>query len=150
MLRVRIGLRDVLALDVERPELAVERGLEHVRDAQARLALQRNAPGPLEVRAHRGVGDVAVAREFVRERAHVAGALHVVLPAQRIHADALASDVAGGHREVGDRHDRGRALRMLGHAEAVVDRRIAAGRVETRRGTHVGGRYAGDGLHRLG
>ena len=121
-----IGLRDVLALDVQALELAVERRLEHVRDAQARLVLQRHAPGVLELRAHLVVGDVAVARELVRERAHVAGALHVVLAAQRIHADALAADVAGRHGEVRDAHDHGRALAVLGHAETVVDRAVAA------------------------
>ena len=68
----------------------------------------------------------------MRERAHVAGALHVVLAAQRIHADAFAADVSGRHGEIGDRHDRGRALAVLGDAEPVIDRAIAAGGVETR------------------
>ena len=45
--------------------------------------------------AHRVVGDVAIAGQLVREAAHVAAALHVVLPAQRVHADAGAADVAG-------------------------------------------------------
>ena len=40
--------------------------------------------------------------------------------------DALAADVAGGHREVGDAHDHRRALAVLGDAEAVVDRGVAA------------------------
>ena len=111
VLRVRIGLRDVLALDVQALELAVERGLEHVRNAQAGLALQRDAPGLLEQLAHGVVGDVAIAGELVRERAHVARTLHVVLAAQRIHADAFAADVAGRHREIRDAHDHGRALR---------------------------------------
>ena len=31
----------------------------------------------------------------MRERAHVAGALHIVLAAQRIDADAVAADIAG-------------------------------------------------------
>jgi hypothetical protein len=43
-----------------------------------------------------------VARQFVRERPHVAGALHVVLAAQRVHADAGPADIAGQHGEVGD------------------------------------------------
>ena len=51
-------------------------------------------------------------------------ALHVVLAAQRVHADAFAADVAGGHREVGDAHHHRRALRVLGDAEAVVDRAV--------------------------
>ncbi len=45
----------------------------------------------------------------------------------------VTSHVAGRHGEVGDGHNRGRALRMLGDAEAVVDGSVAAGRVEARR-----------------
>ena len=97
----------------------------------------------------RVVGDVAVAGELVRERAHVARALHVVLAAQRVHADADAADVAGRHGEVRHAHDHGRALAVLGDAEAVIDRAVAAGRVEPRRGADIGGGDAGDLLHRL-
>ena len=57
----------------------------------------------LEDAADRVVRDVAVAGELVREGAHVAGALHVVLAAQRVDADAVAADVAGRHRQVGHR-----------------------------------------------
>ena len=91
----------------------------------------------LEHLVRRVVGDVAIAGEFVRERAHVARALHVVLTAQRVHADALAADIAGRHREIGHRHHRRRALRMFGDAEPVVDRAIAALGVEPRGGAHV-------------
>ena len=61
-------------------------------------------------------------------------ALHVVLATQRVHADAGLADVAGRHREVGHAHDHGRALAVLGDAEAVVDGGVAAGGVEARRG----------------
>ena len=88
-------------------------------------ASQRHAPGRLEQRARGGVRHVPVARQLVRERAHVARALHVVLAAQRVHAHAFAAEVAGGHREVGDAHHHGRALAVLGDAEAVVDRAVA-------------------------
>ena len=70
----------------------------------------------------------------MRERAHVAGALHIVLAAQRIDADAVAADIAGRHGEIGHAHDHGRALAVLGDAEAVIDRAIAAGRIEPRGG----------------
>ena len=83
------------------------------------------------------VGDVAVAGQLVRERAHVARALHVVLAAQRVHADAVAPDVAGGHGEVGHAHHHRGALAVLGDAEAVVDRRVAAGGVEAGGGPHA-------------
>ena len=147
VLGVGVGLRDVLALDVEALEAAVERGVEHVGDAQARLGLAAATPqAASKMRARGVVGDVAVAGKLVRERAHVAGALHVVLAAQRVHADAFAADVAGGHRQVGDAHDHGRALAVLGDAEAVVDGAVAAGGVEARRAAHLGRGHAGDRL----
>ena len=96
------------------------------------------------------VGDVPVAGQLVRERAHVAGALHVVLAAQRVHAHALAAEVAGGHGEVGDGHHHGRALAVLGDAQAVVDGAVAAGGIEPRRAADQLGRHAGDLLHRFG
>ena len=100
--------------------------------------------------AHFGIGDVAVARELMRERAHVAGALHVVLAAQRVHADAFAADVAGRHGEVGHGHDHRRALAMLGDAETVVDRGVATGGVQAGGFAHLLGRNAGDRLEGFG
>ena len=141
--RVGIRLGDVLALQVEALERAVDRLVHHVGDAQARLVAELHAPESLEHLPGRVVRDVPVAGELVRERAHVAGALHVVLAAQRIHPHALAADVAGRHGEIGDRHHRGRPLRVLGDAEAVVDRAVAACRVEPRRPAQLLGIDAG-------
>ena len=149
VLGVGIRLEDVLALDVEALERAVDRGVDHVGDAQARLGVERAAPQRLEHGAGRVLGDVAIAGNLVREGAHVAGALHVVLPAQRIHADALAADIAGGHGEVGDRHHRGRALAVLGDAEPVIDRAVAAGGIEPRRAADRLGGHAGELLDRF-
>jgi hypothetical protein len=133
VMRVGVGLQNVLALDVDALEGAADRGVEHVGNAQSRLAVELHAPERFEHLAH-GVGrDVTVAGELVRERAHVARALHVVLAAQRINADALAPDVAGGHGEIGDRHDRRGTLTVLGDTKPVVDRTVAAGGVKPRR-----------------
>ena len=134
---VRVGLGDVLAMHEDRAERAVERGVEHVRDPQPRLGLEGPAPQRLVERRDGVVGDVPVAGQLVGERAHVARALHVVLAAQRVDADAFVADVAGGHREVGHAHDHGRALAVLGDAEAVVDRGVATRRVQPRGGAHV-------------
>ena len=104
-------------------------------------------PQRFEHRAGRIVGDVPIAGKLVRERAHVAGALHVVLAAQRIHADARPADIAGRHGEIGDRHHRGRALAVLGDAEAVIDRAVAAGGIEPRRAADRFRRHAGNLRH---
>ena len=126
------------------------RRFEHVRDAQARLRIDGHAPLRAEQAARDIIRDMPVAGELVRERAHVARALHVVLAAQRIHAHAFAADVAGGHREIRDAHHHRAALAVLGDAEAVVDRAIAAGGEQARRTAHVPRRHAGDRLHRFG
>ena len=104
-------------------------------------------PQRFEHRAGRVVGDVPVAGKLMRERAHVAGALHVVLAAQRINADARPADIAGRHGEIGDRHHGGRALAVLGDAETVIDRAVAAGGVEPRRGADRFRRHAGNLRH---
>ena len=65
------------------------------------------------------------------ERTHIAGALHIVLSAQGIHAHALAPNIAGEHGQIGNAHDRSRALRVFGHTQPVVNRRIATGGVQT-------------------
>src|SRR5208283_5500012 len=96
-------------------------------NAQAWLLVERNAPEFLIDRARTGVGDVPVSRELMREGAHVASALHIVLTAQGIDADAIPAKVSGRHREIGDREHRGRTLAVLGDAEPVIDCRIAAG-----------------------
>jgi hypothetical protein len=76
----------------------------------------------------------------VREGAHVARALDIILSAQRVHADAGAPDVARRHRKVGDRHDGRAALAVLGDAEAVIDAAVAARREHPGRPAHrVGG-----------
>src|SRR5690606_28114721 len=102
-------------------------GVEHVGDAQAGFRVQRHAPVVFEQLAHGRIGNVAIAAQLVREAAHVAAALNVVLTAQRVHAHAAAANVAGRHGEVGNGHHGGRTLTVFGYAKAVVDRAVAAG-----------------------
>src|SRR5688500_5860911 len=149
VLRIRVRLREVLALHVQALEAAIERRLEHVRYAQSRVGGERAAAAALEEAAYRGVRAVTVAAELVREGSHVAGALDVVLAAQGIDTYALAAEVAGRHREVRDCHRHGCALTVLGDAEAVVDRRVGGAGIEPSRGAQLAGRHAGDALQRF-
>src|SRR5262249_5940762 len=80
--------------------LARDRPVEHLRDHEPALLLDRPSPARLEHRAHRVVRRRAVHRERVRQRAHVARSLHVVLPAQRVHAAAAHAQVAAEDRQV--------------------------------------------------
>ena len=56
------------------------------------------------------------------------------------------ADVAGGHGEIRHAHHHGRALAVLGDAQAVIDRAVAAGRVQPRRAANIGRRNAGERL----
>ena len=82
--------------------------------------------GGFEELAYRGLRHMPIAAELVRERAHVAGALYVVLAAQRIDANALAAEVARCHREVRDADNHRRTLAVLCDTQPVVDGRICA------------------------
>ena len=146
---VGVGLRNVFAMDEHAAVRTIDCGIEHVGNAEARLVVELAIPLLLVDLARFLIGDMPIARILVRGRAHVGGALHVILAAQRVYADAFAADIAGCHSEVGQRHDRRRALGMFGDAKAVVDRSIAAGRVKARGLANQLSRDAGDRLDGL-
>jgi hypothetical protein len=141
---VRVGLGNVLALDEHAAVGAGHRCIDHVRDPQAGLGVQGACPPVLEDVARGVVADVAVPGQLMGERAKVARTLNVVLPAQRVDPHPRAADVAGSHGEVRHPHDGGRALAVLGHPEAVVDRRVGRARIQPCRGSHLCGGHAGD------
>lgn len=61
MMRIGVGLEDVLALNEDALERAVGGSIQHIGDAQARLAVQLHAPGMLEYLPRRPVRNMAVA-----------------------------------------------------------------------------------------
>ena len=61
VLGVGIGLQNVLALDVDALEGAVDRRIKHVRDAKPRLMVERDAPKAFEHLPGRIVRDMPVA-----------------------------------------------------------------------------------------
>ena len=141
---VRVGLHGVFAHDVHALEVSRQRRIEHVRQPQSRLGIEPDAPLGLKARAGRIVGHEAVAAEDMRPAAQATAALHVALAAQRIHADAFAAVHAGGERQVAEAHHARRPLRVLGDAEAVVDRAARTRRVDSRSAADVLGIDAGD------
>ncbi len=86
----------------------------------------------------------------MREGAHVAGALDVVLAAQRIDPDALAAQITGCHRQVRHPQHHGAALAVLGNAEPIINHCIAAGCVQARGAADVVSWHADYFGHRLG
>ena len=69
-----------------------------------------DAPGALELRAQFVVLDVLKAGQAVGNGAHVAAALDVVLPAQRIEAAAVAAHVPGQQGQIDQRQTLSTAL----------------------------------------
>jgi hypothetical protein len=110
VVRICVRLRGILADDVQARQLATVHRVQHLGQVPADVRLERHAPVALEPRAHLGIEKVLEAGQPVRNRAHVAAALHVVLAAQRIAARAPRPDVAREQREIDER-------------EHVVDRR---------------------------
>ena len=99
---VGVGGDGVLALDVEALELAVLDGADHLVIVEAVGGGKCDAPVGFELRADVGVVDLLIAGEDVGHGAEVAGALHVVVAAQRIGAGAGPHVVAGDEKQIGD------------------------------------------------
>ena len=91
---VGLGLGRVLADHVERPQVAAAHRVEHLGEVPAVPGRDGAAPRRLELAPGRVVLDVLEPGQLVRQRAHVAAALHVVLAAQRVEPGAVAADVA--------------------------------------------------------
>ena len=127
---VRVGERRVLAHDVHGLELAEHGHVEHLRYAQAHLLGHGHAVGLGEARPRVRVVHAGIAGQRVGQRAHVAGALHVVLAAQRVDAGVGHADVAGDHGEVGQVHDVGRADGVFRDAQRVEDAGLGRGGVQ--------------------
>ena len=117
MLLIGLRLRRILADDVERVELFAIDRREHVGEVPAVLLWQRGVPGALELCTVRRVLDVLAARKLVRNRTHVAAALHVILSAQRTEPAAVTPDVAAEQREVDQRANVVDGVVVLGDAE---------------------------------
>ena len=112
----------VLADDVGGREFLALHRLEHLGEGPAVLRDDRHAPGGLESRARLGVlFDVLEAGELVRDGAHVAAPLHVVLTAEGVHAAAVHPDVAGEQREIDQRQHVVHGVVVLGDAQRPTD-----------------------------
>ena len=150
MLGVGVRLRNVFALAIQGFETAIQRGLKHIGNAQAGLGADGHTPCSFELAAHRGVGHMAVAGQLVREAAHVATALHIVLATQGVDAHALTPHHAARHGQVGNAQHHGRTLRMLGHTQTIVDGRVGPLGKQAGRSAHFGSGHASDRLKRFG
>ena len=128
VVQVGVGLGRVLANHVQRRQLAGGHRANHLGEVLAVRRLQRHAPVLLEAGANRGVLDLLEAGELVRNRAHVAAPLHVVLAAQRVEAAPAPPDVPGEETEVDQREHVVHRVVMFGDAQGPADHRLVGAR----------------------
>ena len=93
----------------------------HVQQGPPLVFGQLAAPGPGKFLSDLGIKNRLVSRQHCRQRAHVAGALDVILAAQGINAGEFLLHMTGEHGQVGIALHIGGAADMLGHAQAVAD-----------------------------
>ena len=119
--RVRLGVRRVLADQVERLRPAVVEPRDDLVEPVAGRLRHLDAPRRRELRADLRVVDRLVPRQVRRVRAGVVQPLDVVLAAERVQPGRLVAEVAGHQDEVRERPDVVDAARVLGHPERVED-----------------------------
>ena len=77
--------------------------------------------------------DADATGQRTRITTHVRRALHIVLPAQGVHARTGPADIARQQRKIDQGHDRFNALYMLSHTETVHHQGWPCSGIETRR-----------------
>ncbi len=94
-----VGVRNnrVLAHDIQGADLPFVNGIHHFGEREPRCGGQGPGPCPLKFFQRGGVGHFLVAGKHIGKRAYVAGALHVVLAAERVQAGHGLADVRGKH-----------------------------------------------------
>jgi hypothetical protein len=133
VVRVGVGLRGILADDVERRQVAPVHRAQHLGEVHAAPRRDDRVPPLAHPRARVVILlDVLEARQLVGDRAHVAAALHVVLAAKRIAARSPAADVPGQQRQIDQREDVVDGVVVLRDPERPADHRRAGARVRVR------------------
>src|SRR5438128_628429 len=155
---VRIGDDGVLAHDVHPADPALLLyNLRHHHPLFQREGLGGDAPGARVLGADPGVLDRAVVGVDERDRAHVGGALDVVLAADRQHRRAPAADHAATEHQVEERGDEISAVRVLRQPHRPQGARVRSPGVDLRGPLDLLRRYSrdlprdlrGHRLHRL-
>ena len=147
MCGIGLGAGRVLADHVEGAQVAALHRVEHLGQMPAVLRDDRHAPRALELLARGRVPlDVLEPGQLVGDRAHVAAALDVVLPPERIHTAAVDPDVSGQQAEVDQRQHVVDRVVVFRDPERPADDGAIRLRVRVRDLLDDLGGHAGDGL----
>ena len=150
VVEVGVGHRRVLAQDVHAAHLSGGDRVHGLDHGEAGLGGERRRPQLLEGGAVLRVAHRAVVGQHHRDEAGIRGALHVVLPAQRVQAGAGAADVAGGERERDQAARVVGAVHMLRDAHAPEDHRAFGVRIQAGDVADLVRRHAAQRRHGLG
>ena len=91
VMRIRIRLRNILALTVE-PFIGTRNGpIEHVRDPQAGLRSDADPPTRLEHLTHPVIRYMTITWQLVRKGAHITSPLNIILTSKRVNTDPLST-----------------------------------------------------------
>ena len=124
MMNIRFGVGQIFTEDIKGFDFSGGQTFHHRGHHHAGLVGKRfDIPGLLEFRPGLRIVHLLIAGENIGQRAHVAGALNVVLTAQRIDAAAFKADIAQKHLEIGAGHDVVHAADMFGNAQGVHEHR---------------------------
>ncbi len=132
MLQIGVRHRRVFALDIHAGDLAGVDRVDDLDHGEAANRIEVLMPQTLERFAQIGAPDRLVIRQEHRNQTGVGGALHVVLPAQRMQAGTGTADLS---RDQGQRDQAARvvgAVHMLADAHAPEDDRGARARIHPR------------------
>ena len=115
---VRVGVDDAhfLADEIHRLELAGMNGFDHLVVVEPLGGRQLHLPTRLKSLAHFGIIHRLIARQHVWHGPVVAGALHVVVAAQRISAGSRPHVVAGDEQQIRNRGGGVGTLAVLSHS----------------------------------
>ena len=121
---IRVALHRILTSAQQRGDLAVLHRVQHLGEVLAVRRLNRHTPVTFKGGAHRRVENVLKAGQAIGNRTHVAAALHIVLPTQRVTAAGPTTDMTGEQAEIDQRQHVVDGVVMLGNAERPTDHRL--------------------------
>ena len=116
---VGVGAHWVFSHDVHRLQRTIKCAVELVGCVMAHRTIQRHAPRILELLEHARRCELLIAGEVVGVGAHIACALHVILPAQGVHAAAGTPNFACCHGQIRQRKHASGSRSVLGDAQAI-------------------------------
>ena len=147
--QVRVGHRWVFAKDVHALDGARLDGVHNLHHGQPRLRVQFGAPEFFESGSQLGIPDRLVIRQYHWDQAGIGGALHIVLPPQRVQAGSGPAGVAACERQGNQASGVVGAVHVLGDAHAPENHRFISLGVGSGHFTNGVGLNAADRAHHL-